>query len=184
MVHVAVTIKLTPLGHNEAENHRAIKISDKEQVKVGRASKNEHKGLLAASDNAWFDYPILSRTHAMFTASSSLRVSTVRLRQRLVGMTDTRSQEVYVQDCESTHGTFLDKQKLEAGIEYAVANGEVITFGQKVTSGAGKSYLYTRTLKLVELISYTQLHTQPRIFASTQTGIPATPCTNLYILIV
>lgn len=99
-------------------------------------------------------------------------------------MTDTRSQEVYVQDCESTHGTFLDKQKLEAGIEYAVANGEVITFGQKVTSGAGKSYLYTRTLKLVELISYTQLHTQPRIFGSTQTGIPATACTNLHILIV
>lgn len=43
-----------------------------------------------------------------------------------------------MQDCESTHGTFLDKQKLEFGVEYAVVDGEIITFGQKVTSGAGK----------------------------------------------
>ena len=138
MLSIPVTIKLTPLGHDEGQNYRVIKLSDKEKVKVGRASKNENKGLLAASDNAWFDYPILSRTHAMFTASSSLRVSTIQLRRRLVGTTKIRSQEIYVQDCESTHGTFLGKQKLEVGVEYAVVDGEIITFGQKVTSGAGK----------------------------------------------
>lgn len=57
----------------------------------------------------------------------------------MVGTTNLRSQEIYVQDCESTHGTFLEKQKLEAGVEYAVTDGEVITFGQKITSGAGKT---------------------------------------------
>ena len=46
-------------------------------------------------------------------------------------------QEIYLQDCGSTHGTFIDKQRLEAGAEFAVADGEVITFGQRVTSGAG-----------------------------------------------
>ena len=70
----AVTIKLTPLGYGEEENHRVIKLRENEQVKVGRASKNENKGLLAAVDNAWFDYPILSRTHATLTASPALKV--------------------------------------------------------------------------------------------------------------
>lgn len=48
-------------------------------------------------------------------------------------------QEIYLQDCGSTHGTYIDKQRLEAGVEFAVVDGEVITFGQRVTSGAGGS---------------------------------------------
>ena len=71
-----VSIKLTPLGHGEEENHRVIKLnSENREVAVGRASKNPQKGLLADFDNAWFDYPILSRTHAKFTASPHKRVS-------------------------------------------------------------------------------------------------------------
>ena len=71
-----VSIKLTPLGHGEEENHRVIKLnSENQDVAVGRASKNPQKGLLADFDNAWFDYPILSRTHAKFTASPHKRVS-------------------------------------------------------------------------------------------------------------
>ena len=46
-------------------------------------------------------------------------------------------QAVYLQDCGSTHGTYIGKQRLEPGVEYAVADGQVITFGQRVTSGAG-----------------------------------------------
>ena len=71
-----VSIKLTPLGHGEEENHRVIKLNHvNREVAVGRASKNPQKGLLADIDNAWFDYPILSRTHAKFTASPHKRVS-------------------------------------------------------------------------------------------------------------
>lgn len=71
---------MTPLGLDEAENNRVIKMnSDKRAVEIGRASKNVHKGLTAALDNAWFDYPILSRTHAKFTASPSQRVRTLSL---------------------------------------------------------------------------------------------------------
>ena len=71
-----VSVKLTPLGHGEDENHRVIKLnSENQEVAVGRASKNPQKGLLADFDNAWFDYPILSRTHAKFTASPDKRVS-------------------------------------------------------------------------------------------------------------
>ena len=46
-------------------------------------------------------------------------------------------QQIYLQDCGSTHGTYIDKRRLEPGVEFAVADGEVITFGQRVTSGAG-----------------------------------------------
>lgn len=71
----AVTIRMTPLGQDEAENNRVITINrDKKEVEIGRASKNAHKGLTVGSDNAWFDYPILSRTHAKFTASPPQRV--------------------------------------------------------------------------------------------------------------
>lgn len=116
--NMEVKITLTPLGQDEKQNHRTIAITpDIPSVSVGRASKNPTKGLLAAPDNAWFDYPILSRTHAKFTASRN-------------------QQEIYLQDCGSTHGTFMDKKRLEPGVEFTVGDGEVITFGQRVTSGA------------------------------------------------
>lgn len=116
--NMEVKITLVPLGRDEKQNHRTIAVTpDNLSVSVGRASKNPSKGLLAAPNNAWFDYPILSRTHAKFTASCN-------------------QQEIYLQDCGSTHGTYIDKQRLEAGVEFAVVDGEVITFGQRVTSGA------------------------------------------------
>lgn len=72
----AVTIKLTPLGPDEEENHRVIMLNnEKSEAAIGRASKNAHKGLLAGPNNAWFDYPILSRTHARFTTSPYSQVS-------------------------------------------------------------------------------------------------------------
>ena len=71
-----VKITLTPLGQDEEQNHRIIAVTkDNPSVSIGRASKNPNKGLLAAPDNAWFDYPILSRTHAKFTAFREKHVS-------------------------------------------------------------------------------------------------------------
>lgn len=78
MLTFALTVKitLTPLGKDEEQNHRTIAITpDNLSVSVGRASRNPNKGLLAAPDNAWFDYPILSRIHAKFTASRDRHVS-------------------------------------------------------------------------------------------------------------
>ena len=65
-----VKITLTPLGQGEKQNHRTITVTpETSSIHVGRASQNPIKGLLAAPDNAWFEYPILSRNHAKFTAS-------------------------------------------------------------------------------------------------------------------
>ena len=67
---------MTPLGQGEEQNRRIIAVTMyNPSVSIGRASKNPNKGLLAAPDNAWFDYPILSRTHAKFTASRAQQVS-------------------------------------------------------------------------------------------------------------
>ena len=72
----AVSIQLTPLEPGEVENHRVIKLNSvKRVVHVGRASKNVHKGLLTGRDNAYFDYPILSRSHATFSVSTRHLVS-------------------------------------------------------------------------------------------------------------
>ena len=108
---------------------------EKKEIEIGRASKNAQKCLLAASDNAWFDYPILSREHAKFTISVPKRVRLPSLLERHRYLTQPKA--IYVSDCGSTHGTYLQKKKLDRGTEYVVNNGEVITFGQCVTSGAG-----------------------------------------------
>ncbi|KAL6721482.1 hypothetical protein ACLMJK_000586 [Lecanora helva] len=119
-----VLVTLLPLGHDEVRNRRVIKLNkDRRECPIGRASKNANKGLLADCNNAWFDYPILSRTHAKLTVSLPLK-------------TDLEEQTLYLQDCGSTHGTFLQKRKLESGIDYSINTGEMITFGQRVTSGS------------------------------------------------
>ena len=68
-------------------------------------------------------------------------------------------QVIYLQDCGSTHGTYIDKKRLEAGVDYALADGEVITFGQRVTSGAGgpsssPTEAFKRSVSLLNLYSH------------------------------
>ena len=47
----------------------------------------------------------------------------------------------------------MGKRRFDAGIPYTVGNGEVITFGQRVTSGASElqPYLYFEGLEVAEL---------------------------------
>lgn len=67
-------IKLTPLdAPNELPRIFALNpVTD--HIDVGRASKNESKGLVAAKENAWFDSPIMSRQHARFNISTAHKV--------------------------------------------------------------------------------------------------------------
>ncbi|MCJ1475198.1 hypothetical protein MMC13_003858 [Lambiella insularis] len=88
-------------------------------IEVGRASKTASKGLTAAIDNAWFESPIMSRSHAELTL-----------------VTTSAKQSLYLKDLQSTHGTFIEGAKLDPDLEYIVKSGDKITFGQKVTSGA------------------------------------------------
>lgn len=68
-----------------------------------------------------------------------------------MGNTKVSWQEVYLADCGSTHGTFLDKRRFDAGIPYIIGNGEVITFGQRVTSGASELIAISKSWSDAEL---------------------------------
>lgn len=77
-------------------------------------------------------------THACKIHSFSSQESECSASSDGPGITNVSWQEVYLADCGSTHGTFMGKRRFEAGIPYTVGNGEVITFGQRVTSGASE----------------------------------------------
>ena len=46
----------------------------KKTIKIGRASKSLVKGIQGATDNAWFDSPVMSRSHAEIVYITSDRV--------------------------------------------------------------------------------------------------------------
>ncbi|MCJ1393285.1 hypothetical protein MMC18_006157 [Xylographa bjoerkii] len=85
-------------------------------IEIGRASKTASKGLAAAKDNAWFESPIMSRSHAELTIVTGC--------------------VLHLKDLQSTHGTFIGSERLDPEVDYPVKNGDTITFGQRVTSGA------------------------------------------------
>jgi hypothetical protein len=111
-----VLITLTPLGAPEEFTRRLTVNETIRYVEVGRASKNAEKGLVAGRENAWFDSPIMSRQHAKFSIKPS--------------------KTTYLQDQDSTHGTYIGNLRLEAYKNYSINNNDVVTFGVRVTSGA------------------------------------------------
>lgn len=73
----AAHITLIPLDDSK-EFTRVFAINPTtDHIKVGRASKNESKGFVAARNNAWFDSPIISRHHAQFKTSPASQVCVV-----------------------------------------------------------------------------------------------------------
>ncbi|MCJ1397196.1 hypothetical protein MMC11_000388 [Xylographa trunciseda] len=109
-----VIITLKPLDYSL---ERTFQLNPaKSFIEIGRASKTASKGLAAAKDNAWFESPIMSRSHAELTVVAS-------------------PERVLLKDLQSTHGTFIGSKRLDPEVEYPVKNGDTITFGQRVTSG-------------------------------------------------
>jgi len=76
MTVLTVLIFLTPL---DPGIERSFTLNPaKTSIEIGRASKTTSKGLAAGKDNAWFDSPIMSRSHAEFNlAAAPERVCTL-----------------------------------------------------------------------------------------------------------
>jgi pSer/pThr/pTyr-binding forkhead associated (FHA) protein len=90
---------------------------------IGRASSNAAKReLMAAPHNAYIDSPVISRQHAVLTASSNSGVP-----------------EVYITDKGSMHGTILNSQRLPANTPTKLNNGDVLQFGTDVNRNEGTS---------------------------------------------
>lgn len=141
-----VIITLTPLGAPHEDPRRLTINETVKQVEVGRASKNADKCLIAAKDNAWFDSPIMSRQHAKFSATANKVCDQL---QPLIKISPYEYiQRAYVQDNDSTHGTYLGNERLDAYKDYLIDNNEIVTFGVRVTSGARKSFLAHTSLLL------------------------------------
>lgn len=61
---VAVLAARTPGPHFVEPERRLTFTTRHPVIPIGRASKVPTKGFVAASDNAWFDSPVMSRGHA------------------------------------------------------------------------------------------------------------------------
>lgn len=74
----AVVIKLTADENIKDLRKRTITLTQgNDTLQIGRASKVTTKGFVAASDNAWFDSPVMSRDHAEIIANIDEKVTPV-----------------------------------------------------------------------------------------------------------
>ena len=150
-IYLAV-VTLTPLETPDDFTRVIVLSSIKNTISVGRASKNETKGLRAERDNAWFDSPIMSRQHAVLSMSSLPKVSPDSMRSWHQHSSLTNEQRISLEDCGSTHGTFISGLRLQPNEPRALKDWDVIRFGTKITSGTGSfsnmpfANVYTRQL--------------------------------------
>ncbi|KAI9743453.1 MAG: hypothetical protein M1818_002765 [Claussenomyces sp. TS43310] len=112
---VKVTFKALTEGITPAE--RIVILDDINSViPIGRASKSASKGLQAATGNAWFNSPVMSREHAEVSL-------------------DIEDEVVTIRDVKSMHGTRLNDTQL-CPHEYAkINNGDTVVFGAEVRRG-------------------------------------------------
>jgi len=85
-------------------------------IPIGRASKSLTKGILGASDNAWFDSPVMSRDHAEMCLNPEINIVTVH-------------------DIGSMHGTYINNKQLSVRDPTRISDGDEITFGAEVKRG-------------------------------------------------
>ncbi|KAJ5154350.1 uncharacterized protein N7500_009789 [Penicillium coprophilum] len=111
-----VTVTLAPL-FEDTHPLRTLTITDSDiTVAIGRASKRETRKRNPATENAWFESRVMSRDHAFLNIPPDQNM-------------------VFIVDCGSTHGTFLNDAKLVTDVETPLFSGDIIRFGVNVDRG-------------------------------------------------
>lgn len=131
-----VTVTLVPL-HESAKPTRSLvfaHIDGSEEVRIGRCSKREARKRIPASDNTWFDSRVMSRDHCVLVIDAKNKASFSCLYSYFVL---TGWQSSHVCDVGSTHGTFLNDEKLMVGSDAPLFDGDIIRFGVNVDRGQG-----------------------------------------------
>lgn len=133
-----MTVTLTP-SENDQDFTRVITLNQSTDfIIIGRASKTTSKGLFAASDNAWFDSPIMSREHAKMSVTYDGKVSWHPTVKRVL-LIPHKIYDVHLQDMGSTHGTWLGSRRLAPFEKCTLrSTSDVVTFGSTILSGASK----------------------------------------------
>jgi hypothetical protein len=89
-------------------------------VPIGRSSKNTTKRLMSGPDNAFIDSPVISREHALISASTATGIPIV-----------------FIKDNGSMHGTFINSKPLDRNKEYLLHSGDELRFGMNVVRDQG-----------------------------------------------
>jgi hypothetical protein len=88
---------------------------------IGRASRNTTKAdLMPAEHNAFIDSPVISRDHAVLSATG-----------------DEDAPQIFVTDSKSMHGTFVNGERLEAHTPKQLKSGDILQFGVDVNRNEG-----------------------------------------------
>ncbi|KAF2871484.1 hypothetical protein BDV95DRAFT_572111 [Massariosphaeria phaeospora] len=110
----AVEVVLRAIDHVDHFPERRFRLDP--SVPIGRSSKNTSKrALMAATDNAFFDSPVISREHAVLEAS-----------------TTTGLPQVFITDISSLHGTKVNSILLQAKMPHRLVSGDEVQFGVDV----------------------------------------------------
>ncbi|KAJ5680657.1 hypothetical protein N7536_011796 [Penicillium majusculum] len=111
-----VTVTLVPL-FDDTYPLRTLTITDNDKtVAIGRASKRETRKRSPATENAWFESRVMSRDHAYLNIPPDQNM-------------------VFITDCGSTHGTYLNDVKLVTDVDTPLSSGDIIRFGVDVDRG-------------------------------------------------
>jgi pSer/pThr/pTyr-binding forkhead associated (FHA) protein len=108
-----------PGPHFNQPERRLTLTRQKPLISIGRASKVPAKGFTAAVNNAWFESPVMSRSHAEIFADF-----------------DANPKAVFVRDAGSLHGTYRRgcrgteaEVRLEQDQQVQLESGDVLRFG-------------------------------------------------------
>ncbi|KAJ8059684.1 hypothetical protein OCU04_011332 [Sclerotinia nivalis] len=114
---VNVHIHHNPVAADEPHLfERVINLNPSQRIlQIGRASKSPIKGLSGATNNAWFDSPVMSRNHAEIIYNPSDNV-------------------IQIRDVGSMHGTFVNGEKLGGEAKTLNINDRIV-FGITVRRG-------------------------------------------------
>ncbi|KAJ5816620.1 hypothetical protein N7447_008853 [Penicillium robsamsonii] len=111
-----VAVTLAPL-FEDTYPLRTLTLTDNDiTVAIGRASKRETRKRSPAAENAWFESRVMSRDHAFLNIPPDQNM-------------------VFISDCGSTHGTFLNDAKLVTDVDTPLFSGDIIRFGVDVDRG-------------------------------------------------
>ncbi|KAF5651501.1 sarcolemmal membrane-associated [Fusarium sp. NRRL 52700] len=118
---VSITLSIADPPPSFSFPTRRIFLSKKNPtIEIGRTSKR-NGAFEAAKSNTWFDSPVMSRKHALFTL-------------------DADKQKLYVKDTGSLHGTYKNDIRLETNVNHEVISGDRLKFGAFIERPQDKHY--------------------------------------------
>ncbi|KAF5720745.1 sarcolemmal membrane-associated [Fusarium mundagurra] len=118
---VSITLSIADPPPSFSFPTRRIFLSKKNPtIEIGRTSKR-NGAFEAAKSNTWFDSPVMSRKHALFTL-------------------DADKQKLYVKDTGSLHGTYKNDVRLETNVNHEVISGDKLKFGAFIERPQDKHY--------------------------------------------